>query len=62
VLLGWTLAYRSRAHALYAVLVVVAFQLRIVFGEEPWLARHHRDAWPGYRRRVSRWLGRRGAD
>ena len=62
VLVGWTLAFRSRAHALYAVAVVAAFQLRIVFGEEPWLARHHGDAWLGYQRRVSRWIGRGRAD
>lgn len=58
VLFGWTLAFASRAHAVYAIAVAVAFHLRVVFGEEPWLARHHQDAWLRYRRRVPRWLGR----
>ena len=57
VLCGWTLAFRSRAHAIYTAAVVVAFHLRIVLGEEPWLARRHGDAWQRYRRRVPRWLG-----
>jgi protein-S-isoprenylcysteine O-methyltransferase Ste14 len=58
VLFGWALAFQSLAHGLYASAVLLAFHLRILFGEEPWLARRHGDAWLRYRRRVPRWLGR----
>ena len=49
----------SLARVSYALAVMVAFHLRIVFGEEPWLARRHGDAWARYRADVARWLGRR---
>jgi protein-S-isoprenylcysteine O-methyltransferase Ste14 len=58
VLCGWALGFRSRAIAIYAIVVMAAFHLRVVFGEEPWLARVHGDAWHAYRSRVPRWLGR----
>jgi protein-S-isoprenylcysteine O-methyltransferase Ste14 len=35
---------------------MVGFQLRVVFGEEPWLARTHGAAWDEYKSRVQRWL------
>jgi protein-S-isoprenylcysteine O-methyltransferase Ste14 len=41
---------------IYALAVVVAFHLRVVFGEEPWLARTHGEAWQRYRAQVPRWL------
>jgi len=56
MLMGWALAFASPALALYAAIVVVAFHLRVVFGEEPWLARTHGAAWDEYRARVPRWL------
>ena len=56
MLMGWALAFASPALALYAAIVVVAFQLRVVLGEEPWLARTHGAAWAEYRARVPRWL------
>ena len=31
-------------------------ELRVVFGEEPWLARTHGDGWPRYKKQVRRWL------
>ena len=57
VVCGWSLAFRSRTIAIYAAGLGVAFHLRIVFGEEPWLARTHGEAWTAYRMRVRRWLG-----
>ena len=57
---GWALAFRSAALAVYAIALVVAFHLRVVLGEEPWLARTHGEAWERYRRRVPRWAGARG--
>ena len=53
---GWALAFASPRLALYAGVVIVAFHLRVVFGEEPWLARTHGSAWDEYRARVPRWL------
>jgi protein-S-isoprenylcysteine O-methyltransferase Ste14 len=56
VLSGWALAFRSLDLAVYAVVVVLAFHLRVVFGEEPWLARTHGEQWWQYRATVPRWL------
>jgi protein-S-isoprenylcysteine O-methyltransferase Ste14 len=57
ILSGWAISFRSWPLALYAVAVLVAFHLRIVLHEEPWLARTFGGTWIQYRRRVSRWLG-----
>lgn len=56
MLLGWALAFASAVLLTYALLVMLAFQLRIVFGEEPWLRRRHGGQWDAYARRVRRWL------
>ena len=56
VLLGWAIAYQSRALLIYALAVLAMFHLRVVLGEEPWLARTHGDEWLRYRARVPRWL------
>lgn len=61
-LLGWAVAYASRTLLIYAVVVMTAFHLRVVYGEEPWLARAHGDTWERYRREVRRWVGRRRAE
>ena len=37
-------------------LLCLAFHLRVVLFEEPWLARTHGAAWDAYRARVPRWL------
>jgi len=42
--------------ATYMLFVVVAFHFRVVFGEQPFLARTHGAAWDEYRARVPRWL------
>ena len=57
VLWGWALGFRSRPLALYAVAVTIAFHLRVVLAEEPWLARTHGDRYAQYKGRVPRWLG-----
>jgi protein-S-isoprenylcysteine O-methyltransferase Ste14 len=54
VLIGWAVAFDSRAHLVYAATVSVVFYLRVVWFEEPWLARTHGDAWTAYRARVPR--------
>jgi protein-S-isoprenylcysteine O-methyltransferase Ste14 len=58
VLIGWAIGYGSTAHWIYAGVLAIAFQLRIVSGEEPWLAQTHGGEWTTYRAEVSRWLGR----
>lgn len=58
ILAGWAVGFRSRALTIYAVTVMLAFHLRVVFGEEPWLARRYGEEWMRYRARVPRWLGR----
>lgn len=56
ILLGWALSFHSRALVLYTVCVTIAFQLRVIWGEEPWLAGTHGEQWLAYRARVPRWL------
>jgi protein-S-isoprenylcysteine O-methyltransferase Ste14 len=56
VLAGWALLYQSSVLAWYAAAIAVAFHLRVILGEEPWLARTHGEAWSAYKRRVPRWL------
>lgn len=57
ILAAWAIGFASRALAWYAVAIAVAFHLRVVFGEEPWLARTHGADWIAYRARVPRWFG-----
>ena len=56
VLCGWALVFRSRALTVYALVVMLAFHLRVVLGEEPWLARTHGEQWVKYKAKVPRWL------
>jgi protein-S-isoprenylcysteine O-methyltransferase Ste14 len=56
MLAGWAVTFASSALAIYAGFVIGAFHLRVVYGEEPWLARTHGAAWDEYRSRVPRWL------
>ena len=56
MLIGWSVCAWSRTLAIYTCLVIVAFHFRVVFGEEPWLARTHGSAWEKYRTHVRRWL------
>jgi protein-S-isoprenylcysteine O-methyltransferase Ste14 len=56
ILLGWAFTFGEPGLLIYAACVAVAFELRVVFGEEPWLTRTHGDAWRQYAARVPRWL------
>lgn len=56
IVTGWALGFRSGALAIYVACLALAFHLRVVLGEEPWLARTHAAAWEDYRSRVPRWL------
>lgn len=57
VVAGWAIGYRSSAIGLYALGLLVAFHLRILWHEEPFLARIHGQAWTAYATRVPRWFG-----
>lgn len=56
MLFGWAWAYQSRSLLAYALVVLLAFEIRIRYGEEPWLARTHGEAWTKYCRRTRRWI------
>lgn len=56
VLLGWAVSFASAGLYVYAAAVAVVFHLRVVLGEEPWLARTHGARWRAYARRVPRWF------
>lgn len=58
ILSGWALMFTSGTLWIYAAVIAILFHLRIVFGEEPWLARTHDADWVNYRAHVPRWLGR----
>lgn len=57
ILLGWAAASASFGLLVYSAFIAVAFHLRVVYGEEPWLAQKHGAAWQAYVDRVPRWLG-----
>jgi protein-S-isoprenylcysteine O-methyltransferase Ste14 len=57
VLIGWAVMFRTVALIVYAVSAAILFHLRVVFAEEPFLARTHGKQWEDYRSRVPRWLG-----
>jgi protein-S-isoprenylcysteine O-methyltransferase Ste14 len=56
MLSGWSVCFWSPALATYTAFVCALFHLRIVFGEEPWLARTHGEQWDEYRATTPRWL------
>jgi protein-S-isoprenylcysteine O-methyltransferase Ste14/pimeloyl-ACP methyl ester carboxylesterase len=56
ILLGWAIAFESWGVMLYALVVTAAFHIRVVFAEEPWLARTHGRKWDDYVSKVPRWM------
>ena len=56
ILIGWTLAFRSRSLLIYTVVVALLFHVRVVMNEEPWLARTFPNEWPRFKSQVPRWL------
>lgn len=56
VLLGWAVSFALPGLFIYAMVVAAAFHLRVVLGEEPWLARTHGEQWEHYTSRVPRWF------
>jgi protein-S-isoprenylcysteine O-methyltransferase Ste14 len=56
IVIGWALGLRSSPIGVYALILAVLFHLRVVFGEEPWLAKTFGADWAEYRNRVPRWV------
>lgn len=56
ILLGWAVSFLSYALLAYAFAVLIAFHLRVVLGEEPWLFSTYGAAWQQYIGHVRRWL------
>jgi protein-S-isoprenylcysteine O-methyltransferase Ste14 len=56
IVIGWAAGFRSTPLGLYGVGLGIAFHLRVVLGEEPWLARTFGPEWDRYRRSVPRWI------
>jgi protein-S-isoprenylcysteine O-methyltransferase Ste14 len=56
ILLGWSVSFGLPGLFLYTMIVAVAFHLRVVLGEEPWLARAHGAQSQEYASRVPRWF------
>lgn len=56
VLVGWAVVFGSTSLSIYALLVTVAFNLRVRLAEEPWAARRFGEEWIAYRARTPRWL------
>jgi protein-S-isoprenylcysteine O-methyltransferase Ste14 len=56
ILLGWAVSFSLPGLYIYTIVVAVAFHLRVVLAEEPWLARTHGAHWNEYACRVPRWF------
>ena len=56
IAIGWALGFQSATLWIYVGMLAIAFHLRVVLAEEPYLARKHGDEWLAYRKRVPRWL------
>ena len=56
ILFGWAMAFGSWALVVYAVIVMIAFHLRVLLNEEPFLSRTHGRKWDDYVGKVPRWL------
>jgi protein-S-isoprenylcysteine O-methyltransferase Ste14 len=55
---GWALLFLSPLVAGYLILLALAFHIRVVRYEEPWLESRFGTAWRAYCNQVPRWLPR----
>lgn len=53
---GWALLTGSPILAAYTVFLALAFHIRVVRYEEPWLRQQFPSAWQDYSHRVGRWF------
>ena len=58
IVVGGSLAFGSRLLVWYGMLLAVAFHLRVIFHEEPWLRGQFGAEWAVYSAAVARWLPR----
>ena len=56
IVIGWALGFKSSILWMYVGVLAVGVHLRVVLGEEPFLARAYGDVWTDYRKRVPRWI------
>ena len=56
ILIGWAVLFWSLTLVVYGASVLLAFHIRVIVGEEPWLQRTFGADWESYRARVPRWL------
>jgi protein-S-isoprenylcysteine O-methyltransferase Ste14 len=56
ILIGWAVLFWSLTLVVYGASVLLAFHIRVILGEEPWLTRTFGADWESYRARVPRWL------
>jgi protein-S-isoprenylcysteine O-methyltransferase Ste14 len=56
ILAGWAIAFAMPQLGVYAAALAVAFHLRVVLGEEKWLAATHGEEWKAYAAHVRRWF------
>jgi protein-S-isoprenylcysteine O-methyltransferase Ste14 len=56
ILTGWSVTFGLTALWVYSVMVAIAFHVRVVVAEEPFLARTQGARWSEYRRTVRRWF------
>ena len=56
IVLGWAVSFDVRGLYWYGLFMAIAVHLRVVLGEEPWLASTHGASWDDYAKRVRRWL------
>ena len=57
ILSGWAIGFRSALLAMYTFAVAIAFHLRVILHEEPWLKRQFGASWLRYKSKVPRWIG-----
>ena len=53
---GWSFIVGSPLLAIYTGILVIGFHLRVIFYEEPTLARQFGSEWTKYRATVNQWL------
>jgi protein-S-isoprenylcysteine O-methyltransferase Ste14 len=59
---GWSLIAGSLVLGIYTILLAIAFHLRVIFYEEPTLARQFGNDWVQYQATVPRWIPTRALD
>ncbi len=58
MVLGWGILFQSPALLVYTGILFLAFHIRILTNEEPWLAKTFGRDWQAYKDRVPRWRPR----